>query len=73
MGLGLTVPRRVGKAVARNRVKRRLREIFRRHRAELNPPMDIVVNVRPTVSERSYDELEREFLSSHRRLARKVR
>ena len=30
--LGISVPRRVGPAVARNRVRRRLREIFRRGR-----------------------------------------
>jgi ribonuclease P protein component len=36
----------VGNAVARNRVKRRLREIFRRSRPSV--PVDIVVNARPS-------------------------
>lgn len=40
--LGLAVSRRVGNAVVRNRVKRRLREIFRRNRGAL-PVADLVV------------------------------
>jgi len=44
--LGLAVSRRVGGAVARNRIKRRLREAFRLSRAEM-PAIDLVVRVRP--------------------------
>jgi ribonuclease P protein component len=45
--LGLSVSRRVGGAVERNRWKRRLREAFRRVRARLPPGNDFVVVVRP--------------------------
>jgi len=45
--LGLTVSGKVGGAVARNRVKRRLREIFRRRHAALPPGWDIVLIARP--------------------------
>lgn len=41
--LGLTVSRKTGKAVARNRVKRVLREFFRLFQHELDAPLDIVV------------------------------
>src|ERR1700678_2953478 len=44
--LGLTVPRAVGKSVIRNRIKRRLREVFRLHRAKIAPKWDIVLNPR---------------------------
>jgi ribonuclease P protein component len=67
--LGLTVSRKVGGAVVRSRVKRLLRDIFRRHRQELEPPMDIVVNVRSAVLTRSTRQLEREFLGACARLA----
>ena len=41
--LGLVVSRKVGNAVARNRVKRRVREWFRRHREEFAPGGDDIV------------------------------
>jgi ribonuclease P protein component len=43
--LGLTVSRRVGGAVVRNRWKRRLREAFRQTQSDL-PPLDLVCVVR---------------------------
>src|SRR5271167_1766817 len=56
--LGLTVPRAVGKAVARNRIKRRLREVFRKHRAEFGSQWDIVLNPRRTALTAPFTELE---------------
>ena len=41
--LGLTVGRKVGGAVARNRLKRRLREIFRTHRHRFPDRTDVVI------------------------------
>ncbi len=45
--LGLSVPRRVGGAVVRNRVKRHLREAFRLQQHELPRGYDFVINVKP--------------------------
>jgi len=41
--LGITVTRRFGNAVARNRMKRLLREFFRAWRSEITPAYDIVI------------------------------
>ena len=57
--LGLTVPRALGGAVIRNRIKRRLREAFRLHRAELGARWDIVLNPRKPALDADFRELER--------------
>lgn len=45
--LGVTASTRVGNAVARNRVKRFIREIFRRRRAELTDRSNLVIIAKP--------------------------
>ncbi|HZR91064.1 MAG TPA: ribonuclease P protein component [Gaiellaceae bacterium] len=49
--LGLAVPRRVGTAVSRNRIKRRLRELWRQQLATIPPGCDYVLVVRPGLAE----------------------
>ena len=51
--LGLTVSRRVGDAVRRNRVKRRIREVFRQSRGALPCGVDLVVVARPGAAQLS--------------------
>ena len=60
--LGITVTRKVGNAVQRNRCKRILREIFRRHKAVITDKIDLVFNVKKAMLEASYQEVESEFL-----------
>jgi ribonuclease P protein component len=59
--LGLAVSRRVGNAVARNRVKRRIREWFRQEREHLPPETDWVVIARAGAAELSAGETRREL------------
>jgi len=59
--LGITVSRKVGCAVRRNHVKRRVREWFRRHREQLTPPQDLIVIARPGAAELSYAEIVAEL------------
>ena len=61
--LGVTVSSRVGGAVERNHVKRRVREFFRQRRADLPTILDIVVIAKPGADSLTYadtaSELER--------------
>jgi ribonuclease P protein component len=49
--IGLSVPRKVGTAVERNKVKRLLREAFEQARADVGEGYDVVVVARPAASE----------------------
>ncbi len=71
--IGLTVTRRAGTAVVRNRIKRVLRDVFRRHRDELPVAMDLVVNGESSMLSMSAERIERDFLGAVAELARKVR
>jgi ribonuclease P protein component len=57
--LGLTVPRAIGGAVVRNRIKRRFREAFRLHRSEIGTQWDIVLNPRRAALAAPFSEIER--------------
>ncbi|MCP3984304.1 MAG: ribonuclease P protein component [bacterium] len=58
--LGLAVSRKVGNAVARNHIKRRVRDWFRRNRSAL-PEGDLVVIARFGSAERSAEEIASEL------------
>ncbi|MCP3982662.1 MAG: ribonuclease P protein component [bacterium] len=70
--LGITATRKVGGAVVRNRIKRRLRDVFRRNSWDAAPGIDVVVNARRSLLEREPEELKREFTSAMRRLTRRI-
>jgi ribonuclease P protein component len=58
--IGLTVPKALGKAHERNRIKRRLRECIRRHAAILTYPVDVILHPRRTTMEMEAGLLDRE-------------
>ena len=67
--LGITVSAKLGKAVRRNKIRRRIREIYRIHQGELLPGWDIVVVARVKAAHSSYAAIERSFLSAADKLA----
>jgi ribonuclease P protein component len=54
---GFVIPRTVGSAVMRNKVRRRLRHLVRDRIGALPPGTSVVVRALPTASARTYDEL----------------
>ena len=64
--LGVTVSRKIGGAVVRSRVKRRLRELFRTNKSAILPFCDLVINAKRRAVAASYQELEKDFLRAAR-------
>ena len=59
--IGFTCPRALGKAVVRNRIKRRVREAVRLHLDRLSPLWSIVINPRRKAFDAPVTELRREI------------
>lgn len=66
--LGITVSRKVGNAVCRNRLKRWIREFFRLHRAALISGMDLSIVARSGAAGLDHAQLEQELNEALRRL-----
>ncbi|NEU32657.1 ribonuclease P protein component [bacterium LRH843] len=60
--LGLSVNKRVGNAVTRNRVKRYIREVFQAKKDQLTPDVDYVVIARKPTADMNLIEVEQSLL-----------
>ena len=59
---GFVTSKRIGGAVVRNRIRRRLRDIVRKEQMRLRPGFWFVVVARPATTRASYQELKDEWL-----------
>ena len=64
--VGLTVGKVMGKAVDRNRIKRRMREAVRRNLPTLSTPVDVVLHPRRSVIDLKFATLDREVANVFR-------
>ncbi|MEK4848938.1 ribonuclease P protein component [Paenibacillus sp. FSL H7-0756] len=60
--VGISVSKKVGNAVVRNRMRRLVKEIVRHHEAEIAGNLDIVFIVRKGALSKDYAELEKSVL-----------
>lgn len=61
--VGITAGKKLGKAVVRNRVRRRLREVYRLNEEKFQPGWDIVVVARSRCISASFEKLTDSYLS----------
>lgn len=74
--LGITVTRKLGKARERNRLRRWVREAYRRRRKLLgleNQSLDLVVNVKAAAREATFSDFARDLESAIRRISEEMR
>lgn len=62
--VGITVSKKIGKAVIRNRAKRRLREIYRTNLQSLRQGFDFVLVARGRTASIPYSKLMLDFVSA---------
>jgi ribonuclease P protein component len=73
IGIGITVTRKIGGAVVRNRARRRLREALRRVAPERGQPgHDYVVVARPPTLTQPFEELVRDLGGSFGGIGRRL-
>jgi ribonuclease P protein component len=66
--IGLTVGKVMGKAVDRNRIKRRMREAVRHNLPALTAPVDVILHPRRSVIDLDFATLEREVAQVFRQV-----
>ncbi len=66
--VGFTVSKKVGKAVERNKIRRRLKEISRLNIGKFTPGYDYIFIARRDIGGVPYRELEREVISLVKRV-----
>ena len=59
----------VGNAIARNRAKRRLRDVFRLNQASVPPGTDVLLSARSAVTTWDFTELQKKFTDACRQVA----
>lgn len=61
--LGVITSRKLGNAVVRSRARRLLRETFRLHQNELDPPLTLILVARNSIIGKNLAGVERDFLA----------
>ena len=64
--LGVVTSKAIGNAVCRNRARRLLKEVYRRHQHEIIRPVDLILVARKSIVGKGLDAVEADYLRSLR-------
>jgi ribonuclease P protein component len=62
--VGVVASRKVGNAIARNRAKRWMRELFRRNKDLIECPVDLLIVASPAMNEATWTEMKESYLQA---------
>jgi len=71
--VGVVASRKVGNAVARNRAKRRMRELFRRNKGLLRYPVDILLVASAALVRAEWSKVEEQYFQAVNKIFEKKR
>jgi ribonuclease P protein component len=71
--VGVVASRKVGNAVARNKAKRWMRDLFRRNKELLRSPVDLLIVASAAIREATWAELEESYLQAVGKIFEKKR
>ena len=69
--IGITATRKIGNSVERNRARRLVREVFRKNKWLADAGVDIVINVKRSLVEACYQEVEVELVTLLQRVGKR--
>ncbi|MGM0379277.1 MAG: ribonuclease P protein component [Bacillota bacterium] len=70
--IGFTVSKKVGNSVERNRIRRRLKAIFRQDYLETQKGYDLVIVARTKIKYINYKRLRNDFLKVNKKFRRRI-
>lgn len=68
---GISVPKKTGKAVIRNKIKRRLKNIIDNNEFNIQKSYDYVIIIRKRLIELNYQEMENSFINLIKKIGAK--
>ena len=68
---GISVPTKTGKAVIRNKIKRRVKNIIDNNQKYIQKDKDYVIIIRKGLKDLSYQDMEKEFLNLMKKIGAK--